>query len=304
MSTKFQKLVFFWIQRCLSRIKELYTKIYRKQTNWQSFLHINSEHPKLLKDSFPYSQALWIKWICTTSKNFEHHCKELKRWFFKQGYKTELLGKHIKTVEKLDRNELIKGNKIDKPINTCISLAITFNRFFANISKIIWKNKFLKNVFQNEPVTAFKRTKNLKELTGSKNIKNNIVEGINKSTLKPGKGSPCFRNSRTLCCNQVITTLAFKSQHSQKLIHESNCSSTYVIYLIECILCKQQYVRKAETPFNIRLNNHRNDVESYHFYHFIVFYQEKKRNLKKHVKFISYTNLPKQKNLKKLCDTA
>ena len=40
---------------------KLYTKIYIKQTYRQSFLHINSEHPKSLKDSIPYSQALRIK---------------------------------------------------------------------------------------------------------------------------------------------------------------------------------------------------------------------------------------------------
>ena len=28
-------------------------------------------------------------------------------------------------------------------------------------------------------------------------------------------------------------------------------------YLMECTLCKIQYVGKTETPFNIRLNNHR-----------------------------------------------
>jgi len=29
---------------------------------------------------------------------------------------------------------------------------------------------------------------------------------------------------------------------------------------MECTLCKLQYVGKAETPFNIRLNNHRKDA--------------------------------------------
>ena len=29
---------------------------------------------------------------------------------------------------------------------------------------------------------------------------------------------------------------------------------------MECILCKIQYVGKSETPFNLRLNNHRKDV--------------------------------------------
>ena len=80
---------------------KLYTKIYRKQTDQQSFLHIDSEHLKSLTDSIPYSQALRIKQICTTSKDFEHHFKELKQQFPEQGYNSELLDKHIKTSEKL-----------------------------------------------------------------------------------------------------------------------------------------------------------------------------------------------------------
>ena len=31
---------------------------------------------------------------------------------------------------------------------------------------------------------------------------------------------------------------------------------------MECALCKIQYVRKAETAFSIRLNNHRKDVNN------------------------------------------
>ena len=30
------------------------------------------------------------------------------------------------------------------------------------------------------------------------------------------------------------------------------CKSEYIIYLLECILCKIQYVGKAETAFNLR----------------------------------------------------
>ena len=32
---------------------------------------------------------------------------------------------------------------------------------------------------------------------------------------------------------------------------------------MEGTLCKIQYVGKAETPFNIRLNNHRKDANGY-----------------------------------------
>ena len=30
---------------------------------------------------------------------------------------------------------------------------------------------------------------------------------------------------------------------------------------MECTLCNKQYVGKAETPFHIRLNNHRKDTK-------------------------------------------
>ena len=35
--------------------------------------------------------------------------------------------------------------------------------------------------------------------------------------------------------------------------------SNYVIYLLECLLCKIQYIRNSETAFHIRLNNHIKD---------------------------------------------
>ena len=83
--------------------KKLYTKIYRKQTDRQSFLHIDSEHPKSLKVSISYIQGIRIKRICTTSQDFEYHCKELKQRFLEQRYDSGLLDKHIKTVQKLVR---------------------------------------------------------------------------------------------------------------------------------------------------------------------------------------------------------
>ena len=79
-------------------------------------------------------------------------------------------------------------------------------------------NKSLKKSFQNEPVAAFKCNKNLKELIGSNKIENNIVNKINKSTLKQGKYSPYFGSTRTLYCNQVTATLTFKSQQTSKNI--------------------------------------------------------------------------------------
>ena len=46
------------------------------------------------------------------------------------------------------------------------------------------------------------------------------------------------------------------------IFHKLTCKSQYVIYSMECILCKIQYVGKPKTPFNWRLNNHRKDFNN------------------------------------------
>ena len=40
-----------------------------------------------------------------------------------------------------------------------------------------------------------------------------------------------------------------------------DCQSSWIIYIIECNICKLQYIGKSETAFNLRLNNHRNHIK-------------------------------------------
>ena len=144
-------------------------KIYRKNTDRQNFLHIDSDHRKSLKDSIPYIHVHRIKGICTTPNNFNHYGQELKQKFVRQGYQPQLINKHIKAVEKMDRKELLKERDNTTPEETEIPLVLTNTRSLPNISKVIrkqWKivslNKAFKEIFQNEPVTAFRRNKNFR----------------------------------------------------------------------------------------------------------------------------------------------
>ena len=88
---------------------KLYPKIYRKETDRQKFFYINSEHPISLKNSMPYSQVLKVKCAHSTIKHFELYCSQLKQNFFKKGYNSDLLYRHITTVEKLDQNEMLQS---------------------------------------------------------------------------------------------------------------------------------------------------------------------------------------------------
>ena len=83
-------------------------------------------------------------------------------------------------------------------------------------------------------------------------------------------------------------------------MHEVNCSTVYVIYLMECTLCKKQYVGKSETSFNIRLNNHGKEVKKPDAILLCRHFQEKNHIFNKHAKIIiigKRTNTTKLKDI-------
>ena len=65
-------------------------------------------------------------------------------------------------------------------------------------------------------------------------------------------------------------------------------NNMHVMWKIIYTLCKKQYVGKAETAFDLRLNNHRNDVKNPHPKTILAckHFQEKSHNSNKHAKFI------------------
>ena len=83
---------------------KLYIKIYRKKTGRQTFLNINSEHPKSLKTSISSSQALSITIICSKTRDFEYHLQELKEGLVNQGYNKISIDKQFSKVKTIDRN--------------------------------------------------------------------------------------------------------------------------------------------------------------------------------------------------------
>ena len=125
-------------------------------------------------------------------------------------------------------------------------------------------NPGLRETFQNNPIVAFKRNKNLQETIGGHTIKNGKVFKANSKNRKEKRQS-CNKSKSSRCCKQVIDTSTFRSYQTQQLytiFHKLNCKSKFIIYLMEYASCKVQYVRKAETAFNIRLNNHRKHVNN------------------------------------------
>ena len=238
------------------------TTLYRKPTDQQAFLHAKSEHPRSLKSSIPYSQALRLKIICSTSTKFDQNCAIIKQKFLDRQYKEEVLDEQIKKVDRIERKELFTCK--EKNNKNRIPLSIIYNRTLPNISKIVNKNWNIlqintefHGVFQATRMIAFKRSKNLQEIIGSHAVKQEIVFKKNLARINR-KYVPCSLTRPSLCCTQVLNIKTFMSQQTKRtfnIFHKLTCKSQYVIYLMECILCKIQYVGKSETPFSLRLNN-------------------------------------------------
>ena len=246
------------------RDNQLLTKAYKKPTDRSMYLHSNSYHPSNLKRNIPYGQALRMRKISSEETEFQCAINSMEKAFINRGYTADNLKVQFERASGKQREDLLTyqtRERIDQ-----IPLVTTFHRQLPDFKSVIEKhwnllqiNEDLKTVFNNHPVYGYRRNKNLKDIIGQTTLRNNKVVRKNK-TLTPGKCSPCRSRYNNLCCKQVESTTVFTSHQTQqtyKILHNTNCRSTNVIYLLQCQKCKIQYIGKTENPFNIRLNNHR-----------------------------------------------
>ena len=117
----------------------------------------------------------------------------------------------------------------------------------------------LQKVFDKKPMITYKRNKTLSELIGGHTLPGGKIFQAHLQIIRKESKSCNTTNKSSLCYTQVVNTKFFKSYQTKKtfkIFHELNCKSRFVIYLMECTLCKIQFIGKAETSFKIRLNNH------------------------------------------------
>ena len=83
---------------------------------------------------------------------------------------------------------------------------------------------------------------------------------------------------------QVHSKVTKYSNNTQA--YNLNYKRKFIIYLIDSGLCQVQYVGKAETAFNIRLNNHRKDVNNLKSILVVLHFIKSGHSFNVHAKFI------------------
>ena len=188
--------------------------------------------------------------------------------FSERGYPKTTIQEAFCKSTTFQRENLLKNKK--KKRSNRIPFVVTYNRTLPNLGAIINKHwnilqidPKMKEKFSDRPILAYRRCKNLRDIVGSNKFSNNKVV---RPRNDHGECKPCISRIDCQCCRQLKQTTTFSSKTTYKSFYirhkKPNCKSSRVIYLMDCLKCGKQYVGKSETPFNIRLNNHRKDVNS------------------------------------------
>ena len=86
-------------------IHKLETKLYRKESDRQAYLHRKSEHSESLKQNIPFSLALRLRRICSTNNEFQD---KIRNKLIERGYKQQEINEGIEITKTLDRKKLLE----------------------------------------------------------------------------------------------------------------------------------------------------------------------------------------------------
>ena len=158
--------------------RRLHTTIFTKPTDKQNYLHYKSEHPLPLKNSILFGQILRIKRICSEAKEFMKNCTKMLSKFTLRGYPKIITQQAYHKTFPLQRNNLLKTKM--KKRSQRIPLVVTYNRTLPPLDAIVDKHWYIlqsdpkmEDKFNERPVVAYRRCKNLRDMIGSNKISNN-----------------------------------------------------------------------------------------------------------------------------------
>ena len=125
-----------------------------------------------MKLSSVYSQRLRIKRLCSDSKDYETHLKDLKKWFHDRGYTENIFDNQLKCVKNVSRKELLRPEERGKK-NIGIPFIVTYHPHFKHLDKIIKNN--IKHVYADVKVRTVFTPAPFASLFTARNLKSHLL---------------------------------------------------------------------------------------------------------------------------------
>ena len=115
------------------------------------------------------------------------------------------------------------------------------------------EDPYLKKVFPQPPMVAYKRTKSLKDLL----VKAKVPPLLSRKSTRQLK---CMKKcNKCNICPYVKECKSVTSSYSPVTVDINcsvNCTTPNVIYLITCTKCKDQYIGQTGRPVKERMKEH------------------------------------------------
>ena len=253
---------------------KLFTKVYHKKTDQKQYLHYKSNHPKNQKDAVPYGLLIRARRICTKDEDFKTEAISIVKSLMKRRYPQNILIEAFnKSWNKSQADLLIPKAKIK---DNKIRLVTTFNQRNPPMRNILkkydtWLDKTKKDIKSMDIQIVYRKARNLKQLL----VKGKITSTPHMLGYSTNCNKPCVTCPRMNTSN----TITSRNNVSYKIQGKFNCQSRYTVYVMECTLCKKQYVGETTQTINSRFRLHESFIKN-----------KRENNIAEHFNLDDHTN--------------
>ena len=210
-------------------------------------------------ENVPYSLALRITRICSEPQSRERRFEELKEMLIDRDYTPKLVEAAIAKARALPREvalrEVSRQDSTNRPV-----FVVRDDPRLPKIPKIVnkhWRamvsqDTYIKEVFEEPPLVAFKRNQNLKELL----IRAKVMPNRMKKRRKLRGMKKC---GKCVVCSFIKEGKSIKNKESLWTINEEyNCNTKNVVYMLECDKdnCKKRYIGETNREVKERIKEH------------------------------------------------
>lgn len=245
---------------------------YRKPTATNATLMATSCHPQHVMANIPVGELVRYKRNTTLTKVYQKHQFEVCERLKQRGYSNKIIQSAIHKVEQIPRENLLTHKssrfKTSEPNQPSITFSTQYSPQFPAICNIIKRY--------------------LPMLTSNDNLRATVDQGVRfvsrkaptlGSTLSPSLfttqispnmtwlntvGFHSCGHTHCLVCGHIQKQKSFESYvtgQSYKLTRYMNCNTKNLIYIINCVACRKQYVGCTTNAFKTRIRKHLSDAK-------------------------------------------
>ena len=241
------------------------TDLYRKKTDRNQYLLPSSCHSKHTTKAIPFSLGLRIVRTCSNPDMRDLRLLELKKFLLDRDYPSSMVQSALDKARAIPRDRALKKakqtNKSKRPV-----LVVPYDPRLPALTPIMakhWRSmtgqdSYLKEVFKEPPLTAFKRQANIRSHLIRAKVPNQerthpkrYIKGMSKCGSNC-TACPYIKEGRNIKINKKEWNIS----------RQVNCNSYNIVYAIYCLKenCKKVYIGETKRMLKFRLADHRGYV--------------------------------------------